>query len=118
MATALSGPRSGGALITMRPETVGLRPGRIMIGVCRNLIIPRRGVMEDKILFKANLPRPLPDLKLAVVKSGRKGRWTVFLRLHTGERADGAYYYEHISLIQIRAWWFPVLFFRGWIRRG
>lgn len=74
--------------------------------------------MKDMILFELELPWPLPDLKIAVVKSAIMRRWTVFVRWHIREATDGAFYYDYQWWLQLRAWWFPVYFFRGWIQRG
>lgn len=73
---------------------------------------------EDRELFRIDLPWPLPDLVIMVVKSGSKGRWTIFFRLHTGEAKDGAYYFDFTWWLQLRAWWPPLMFYRGWVRRG
>lgn len=74
-------------------------------------------IEQDRELLRLEAPWPLPNIVIAIIKSGSKRRWATFFRLITGEATDGAYYYDFIWLLQIRAWWFPVFFHRGWVRR-
>lgn len=75
-------------------------------------------MQKDRILYRIGLPRPLPDLGMAVIKCAKNNRWTIFIRLITREKTDGSYYYFYYWWLQIRAWWPPVYCFRGWIRAG
>ena len=76
------------------------------------------GVTEDRELFRLEAPWPLPDLLMVVVKSGQRHRWTVLFRLRTAEGTDGAYWADYTWWLQLRCWWPPVAFFRGWMKRG
>lgn len=76
----------------------------------------------DRILFRWELP--WPDFVVAAVKSGQKGRWTLFFRLLTEERtlpiedSEWGREFRHIWFLQLRAWWFPVFFYKGWMEMG
>ena len=72
---------------------------------------------QDRELLRLEAPWPLPDIVLAVIKSESKRRWTILFRLKTDEATDGAYYYDFIWWLQLRAWWPPVYFYRGWASR-
>lgn len=55
-----------------------------------------------------------------VLKSGQRGRWTVIFSWITNEfssitdETDDCYF---IYWLQFRAWWPPVFFYRGWVKR-
>jgi hypothetical protein len=68
---------------------------------------------EDHIIFRWTPPFWwLPVV--FVLKSGQRERWTAIFSWTTDETQDCYFMYW----LQFRAWWPPIFFHRGWIKKG
>lgn len=68
---------------------------------------------EDKVAFRWTPPWGWPGVMLA--KSAKRARWTIFFWFHTDETKQWPHW-TFTWLLQVRLWWSPLFFFRGWIQ--
>ncbi len=73
---------------------------------------------KDRIALNWHIHWPLPDIGFMLVKSAIRRRWTLIISLSIAEAFDYQSYFDYIWWLQLRAWWPPVYFTRGWLKRG